>query len=113
MPLLKIEVHPDVYSELEQSRAWYEERARNLGTEFLIEIDRAFMVIQEAPTMWPLYDKEEGIRRFLVHRFPYAIIYRFTLTVIQIIAVMHLRRDPDYWQNRITAVSKGKNSGAS
>ncbi len=41
MPMLKIDVHPDVYAELEDSRSWYEERARNLGKEFLGEVDRA------------------------------------------------------------------------
>ncbi len=98
----KIDVHPDVYSELEDSRAWYEDRAKNLGIEFLDEIDRAVNAIQEAPTMWPWYDEQQGIRRFFVHRFPYAVIYRPTSTVIQIIAVMHLRRDPDYWKSRMT-----------
>ena len=101
MPVPKIDVHPDVYSELEDSRAWYEGRAKNLGIEFLDEIDRAVNAIQEAPTMWPWYDEQQGIRRFFVRRFPYAVIYRPTSTVIQIIAVMHLRRDPDYWKNRM------------
>ena len=98
--MLRIEIHPDVYSELEISRAWYGEKATNLGKEFLDEIDRALKVIEEAPAMWPWYDKEEGVRRFLVHRFPYAILYRTTSTVIQIIAAMHLRRHPDYWKSR-------------
>lgn len=102
MPRLKIDVHPDVYSELEDSRAWYAERAENLGIDFLNEIDHAVNAIQEAPGMWPLHDEQQGIRRFLVHRFPYAIIYRETSAVIQIIAVMHLRRHPDYWKNRMT-----------
>jgi len=39
MPMLKIDVHSDVYAELEDSRFWYEERARSLGKEFLGEVD--------------------------------------------------------------------------
>lgn len=100
MPVPKIEIHPEVYSELEMSRAWYEEKATNLGTEFLDEIDCALKNIEESPVMWPWYDKEKGVRRFLVHRFPYAILYRTTLTTIQIIAAMHLRRHPNYWKSR-------------
>lgn len=99
--MLKIDVHPDVYSELEDSRAWYEERAKNLGNEFLDEIDRAVSTVQQAPTMWPWYNGQLGLRRFLTHRFPYAVIYRPTSSPIQIIAVMHLHRHPDYWKNRI------------
>ena len=100
MSVLKIEIHPDVYSELDLSRAWYEEKATNLGTEFLDEIERALKVIVEAPAMWPWYDTEQGVRRFLVHRFPYAILYRTTTTAIQVIAAMHLRRHPHYWISR-------------
>jgi plasmid stabilization system protein ParE len=101
MPVLNIDVHPDVYKELEDSRSWYEEHAENLGTEFLDEIDRAVDAIQNAPTVWPWYDEQHHVRRFLVHRFPYAIIYRVTSSVVQIIGVMHLRRHPDYWKERM------------
>jgi len=86
---------------LEDSRSWYEEHAENLGTEFLDEIDRAVDAIQSAPTVWPWYDEQHHVRRFLVHRFPYAIIYRVTSSVVQIIGVMHLRRHPDYWKERM------------
>jgi len=55
--MLKIDVHPDVYSELEDSQAWYEERARNLGNEFLEEVDRAVSAVQQAPMMWPLHEE--------------------------------------------------------
>lgn len=74
--MLKIDVHPDVYAELEDSRSWYEERARNLGNEFIDEVDRAIKAVQQAPMLWPWYDEQQGIRRFLIHRFPYAIIYK-------------------------------------
>ena len=33
--MLAVDVHPDVYAELEHSRKWYDERAANLGTDFL------------------------------------------------------------------------------
>jgi plasmid stabilization system protein ParE len=98
--MLKIDVHPDVYSELEDSRSWYEERARSLGNEFLEEVDRAVSAVQQAPMMWPWHEEKQGVRRFLMRRFPYAVIYRPTSSAIQIIAVMHLHRHPDYWKNR-------------
>ncbi|MBW1724895.1 MAG: hypothetical protein JRC58_04610 [Deltaproteobacteria bacterium] len=49
--MLKIDVHPAVYFELEDSRSWYEECAKNLGNEFLCEVDRAFSAVQQAPLM--------------------------------------------------------------
>jgi hypothetical protein len=39
--MYKIEVHPEVYYELEFARKWYAEKTANLGNEFLYEIDYA------------------------------------------------------------------------
>ncbi len=96
-----VDVHPDVYGELEHSRAWYEECADNLGTEFLDEVDRAIETVRESPTIWPFRDERQGIRRYLIHRFPYGVIYRVRYETIEVIAVMHLRRHPDYWRGRV------------
>jgi len=99
--MYKVDVHPNVYAELEHSRAWYEERAKNLGMEFLVEVNRAIETVREMPALWPVRDEAREIRRYLIHRFPYAVIYRIRDRVIQIIAIMHLRRNPDYWRDRI------------
>jgi hypothetical protein len=40
-------------------------------------------------------------RRFLLHRFPYLLIYREREDgVIQILAVAHTSRRPGYWKER-------------
>jgi len=86
---------------MEHSRAWYEERAEALGTEFLVEADRAIEAVRESPLIWPFSDEKRGIRRYLIHRFPYGVVYRVSNQTIQIIAMMHLRRHPDYWRGRV------------
>jgi plasmid stabilization system protein ParE len=98
--MYSVDVHPDVYRELEYSREWYEERADNLGTEFLDEVDQAIETVRKAPAVWAVQDKERGIRRYLVHRFPYAVMYRIKDRTAQIVAIMHFRRHPGYWRNR-------------
>jgi plasmid stabilization system protein ParE len=42
-----------------------------------------------------------GMRKRLVHRFPYALLYRVEPAEVVIVAVMHQRRRPDYWLGRI------------
>ena len=42
-----------------------------------------------------------GIRRCLLKRFPYAILYSQEADALFIYAVMHMHRDPDYWRHRI------------
>lgn len=96
--MLQIEIHPEVYNELEQAWSWYEDRARGLGIKFLDEVDRAINTIQQFPNTWPPYF--EATRRFLLHRFPFAIVYRHKKNKIQVFALMHLRRKPGYWKER-------------
>ncbi|TMA90118.1 MAG: hypothetical protein E6J77_07075 [Deltaproteobacteria bacterium] len=40
------------------------------------------------------------LRRFLVRRFPYGLLYRVESDQIFIVAVAHLRRRPGYWRGR-------------
>lgn len=105
--MFDVEIHPAVYAELEHSRAWYEERANNLGIGFLDEVNKAIKTVRESPSMWPFRDKGRNIRRYLVRRFPYAVVYRVKERTIQVIAVMHLRRHPDYWRGRVKYWNNG------
>lgn len=100
MPAHDIEVHPAAYAELEHARAWYAQHCSVLGDQFVAEVSRAVESVRSAPDTWPLFDARLGVRRYLIHRFPYAIVYRTVGMSIQVIAVMHLRRRPMYWRER-------------
>lgn len=55
--------------------------------------------IAERPEAWqPL---SQGLRRYLMGRFPYGIVFRVQGTNIKIYAVMHLKRRPGYWSKRL------------
>ena len=84
--------------ELEYAKRWYNEQGERLGEAFFQEVESAIEQIQNFPHTWPQYSKET--RRFLIHRFPYAIVYHVTAKNIHVLAVMHLKRKPDYWKNR-------------
>lgn len=84
--------------ELLDAAQYYEIQARGLGGEFLDKIDAAILDIREAPERWPII--RSNVRRRLVHRFPYALLYRVEPDEIIIQATMHLRRRPDYWIGR-------------
>ncbi len=43
---------------------------------------------------------ENGVRRCLVRRFPYAIYYKVEAARIVVIAVIHTSRDSSRWQDR-------------
>ncbi len=44
---------------------------------------------------------EFGLRRYVLDQFPYAVIYRPTPSSIYVVAIIHLRRKPSYWHDRL------------
>jgi hypothetical protein len=48
-----------------------------------------------------LFPLNNGIRRCLVKRFPYGILYGIDVDKIFVVAIMHLHRKPGYWLSRI------------
>ncbi|MDE2389240.1 MAG: type II toxin-antitoxin system RelE/ParE family toxin [Betaproteobacteria bacterium] len=51
---------------------------------------------------WPLAAQIErgDIRRMMLSRFPYKLLYSVEMERIYIIALAHLHRAPDYWTTR-------------
>ena len=90
--------HPEAEKEFLEDINYYEDREGGLGYDFSIEVFATIQNIIIYPTAWPII--EEGVRRCLVHRFPYGVIYSIEQEEILILAVMHLHRHPGYWKNR-------------
>jgi hypothetical protein len=97
---MKYAFHPEARAEFFAAVEYYEECEPGLGAEFAVEVHSIIKNIISFPNAWPML--AENIRRSQTRRFPYGIIYAFEEGVIYILAVMHLHRDPDYWQDRRT-----------
>jgi toxin ParE1/3/4 len=77
---------------------YYELQAPALGEDFLNRIESALIEISNDPERWPLIFS--GIRRRLIRRFPYSILYRVDSDAVVVLAVMHQKRRPEYWRTR-------------
>lgn len=95
----RVEYFPEASRELEDAFEWYLERSLHAADAFLRETERAVTVIAEAPGIWPLF--QAGTRRYILHRFPYSIIYRVADGGIEVVAVSHHKRRPRYWHGRL------------
>jgi toxin ParE1/3/4 len=84
--------------EMLEAARYYALQSPGLGADFLDKIDSAVRDISESPERWPVLRFD--IRRRLVHRFPYALLYRIDSEEAVVLATMHLHRHPDYWINR-------------
>ena len=94
-----IEVHPEAIAEARAARQWYEEQSLAAGRAFMAELDAAIEQISAAPNRWAAY--LQGTRRYLMHRFPYMVIYHEKDGAIRVVAVAHARRRPGYWRLRL------------
>ncbi len=77
----------------------YEGRVPGLGLAFLSELEEGIRRISRAPNRWPVLSG--AVRRYLLKRFPYGILYTADDGGILILAVMHLHRRPGYWKDRM------------
>jgi len=85
--------------ELDDAVAWYNEQAAGSGQEFLDELDRVVRRAVTFPMSCP--EIEPGVRRCLLARFPYGLIYGVDRKTIVVVAVAHMHREPRYWVGRI------------
>ncbi|HAH21339.1 MAG: plasmid stabilization protein [Omnitrophica WOR_2 bacterium GWF2_43_52] len=96
---MKIEILEIAQREFRIAKEFYEFEQSGLGARFENEIKQALFRIRQHPAAWPSERRE--IRRCLIHRFPYKIIYSVQKEIIVILAFAHLHRKPDYWVDRI------------
>jgi plasmid stabilization system protein ParE len=85
--------------ELDDAFAWYERQSAGLGSDFLDDLDRAVHRIKAYPNS--CVELTPGLRRALLSRFPYGVVYGQEADAIVIVAVAHLHREPRYWINRL------------
>jgi plasmid stabilization system protein ParE len=85
--------------ELNDATHYYELEYAGLGQRFKKEVREASLRIARYPRAWSVERGE--IRKCLLHKFPYKLLYAIENDHIFIVAVAHLHRTPDYWVDRI------------
>ena len=96
---MKYSFHPEAEEEFLQAIDYYEDCKKGLGYEFSVEAHSAIQRAVTFPLAWQAIEGE--IRRVLVNRFPYGVLYTVETEEIFIVAIMHLHREPFYWKKRI------------
>lgn len=93
------EFHPEAEQEFIEAAAFYEQNVTGLGERLGKEVRRAIERLMEYPQIGSLIDAD--LRRLLLTRFPYFLIYSSTSDLLRVVAVAHVHRRPGYWRIRI------------
>ena len=94
-----ITFHPDADAEVISAAGYYEEQQNDLGKRFLSSVEEGLARIRFNPLLFPSICGD--VRRCLMRTFPFGILFRLTENNLTVVAVIHLKRKPGYWKNRI------------
>jgi toxin ParE1/3/4 len=98
-----LRVSEEAEAEAIEASRWYDARRPGLGDEFLTAVDEALERIESNPSLGsrPPGVSSDDVRRVVMRRFPYDVVYVDLPDRIQVLAIAHERRKPGYWIDRI------------
>jgi len=85
--------------ELEDAAIYYQLQLDGLGVTFKKEVRLSLKRILKYPTAWSVESGE--IRKYVLHRFPYKILYSIEKDHLFVIAIAHQHQKPNYWVDRL------------
>ena len=90
-------------AEVTDAMLWYDDQRPGPGSEFLDEVEAFLPHLGEQPVAFPVLHEPRGlqIRRAILPRFPYVLVFIDLGTEVRVVAVAHVRRAPGYWIRRV------------
>ena len=97
--MIAIRFHPAARREILRAFDWYRQEASPLvAAGFLDDFEQTLVLLKHHPEIG-----EAGIsrtRRLVFQRYPYTLVYRVVDETLEIIAIAHHSRQPEYWARR-------------
>ena len=94
----RVSFHRFAERELNDVALYYESESPGLGIKFLDEIEHYIDGIAKNPNAGRRVRGE--VRRRILRKFPYGILYSVKDDGIRILAIMNLKHKPNYWVGR-------------
>ena len=91
--------HPDAGEEYARAVEYYADIAPELGSRFHDEIERLIREVRRRPERFFRFSPQA--QRPLAYKFPYSLVYLDEPDRVWIVAVMHAKRRPGYWRERL------------
>lgn len=97
--MIAIRFHPAARKEILRAFDWYRQEASPLvATGFLDDFEQTLSLLKNHPEIG-----EPGgnhTRRLVFQRYPYTVVYRLKGETLEIVAIAHHSRKPEYWAGR-------------
>jgi len=96
---MKVRILSCAEQELADAVDHYNGQCPGPGFEYAAEVKNTIDRILSFPEAWPPLSPRS--RRCLTDRFPYGVLYQMREDHALVTAIMHLKRDPKRWQDRL------------
>jgi toxin ParE1/3/4 len=96
---VKYLLHPEADEGFAGAVLYYSQISPELGVRFYREMERLFREVCIGPKRFRKFDPPA--RRLFSRDFPYAVIFLENSDFVWIVAVMHMKRRPGYWRQRL------------
>lgn len=102
--MLTVLYEEEAEDELIEAAAWYDAQREGLGEAFIGEVQRQVGRAAKAPEAFPTLESpgtERALRRAVLRRFPFVVVFVPVDDTLRVLAVAHGRRKPTYWTRRL------------
>ena len=96
-----LRIEPEALAELQEAASWYERKRPGLGVQFVDAVDGTVARIHQLPFAFPMILERPQVRRALLRRFPYAVVFSVRDEAIHVLAYAHAKRRPLHWAHRV------------
>ena len=94
----RLRLHKDAKVEINEAADYYDLKSPGLGGVLLDDIEEGFARIREYPDA--AVEVATGVRKLVLAKFPFTIVYSPRPDAIRILAIAHQRKRPYYWRSR-------------
>ncbi|MFK5923891.1 MAG: type II toxin-antitoxin system RelE/ParE family toxin [Verrucomicrobiota bacterium] len=97
--MLGLRLHPEADAEAIDAAEWIKADDPRQGALFVEAVEEALINARTQHGIYRVFDGE--FRKVRVGKFRYAVVFRVKENEVQVLAVMHLHRRPNYWKTRV------------
>ena len=95
----RFELLPPAILDAEEAFLWYQAISPQLAERFQKQLEFSLDEIHSNPLSWHLLNEKARCKK--VKRFPYLVIFAIKKDMISVVAIIHEKRDPKIWKQRI------------
>lgn len=81
---------------------WYDRQVQGLGNSFIAQVDAVIEQLAHYPELYQVVFAP--IRRAVLHRLPFGVIYHVRPAAVLVLGVLPSRADPELLRQRIAAL---------